>query len=210
MLRKFYRIKAAKLAEDEAWEKMASETRSQPVLNVSACDKTKVVPGLTISNDKMSEDTSEVSVKSNFSDESYITVDREETTVEPESLPSSESKTSIGDLTINKDLNLELLDTHKFKFLSIDANKDEQLPYIAEMMEPAHDNFTIVPDMVSSLEEGDKDSTECSLKVLQPDQYTVIIKFIQMDMNKDEYFESHGIFVENNAIYVNKSLLADK
>jgi len=65
-------------------------------------------------------------------------------------------KTPIGDLTINRDINKELLDTGKFEFMSIDADEDEhsiemQLPYIAKVMEPARGNFTIVPVMVGSL-----------------------------------------------------------
>jgi len=65
-------------------------------------------------------------------------------------------ETPLGDLTIDRGLTKELLDTGKFEVMSLEADEDEhsiemQLPYIAKVMAPAAGNFTIVPVMVGSL-----------------------------------------------------------
>ena len=65
-------------------------------------------------------------------------------------------QTPLGDLSINRDIVKELLDTGKFELMSIGADEDEhsiemQLPYIAKVMEPARGQFSIVPVMVGGL-----------------------------------------------------------
>jgi len=65
-------------------------------------------------------------------------------------------QTPLGDLTIDREVTNELLETGKFEVMSMSADEDEhsiemQLPYIAKVMEPARGNFTIVPVMVGSL-----------------------------------------------------------
>ena len=53
-------------------------------------------------------------------------------------------QTPLGDLTINREITKQLLDTGKFELMSIDADEDEhsiemQLPYIAKVMKA--DNY---------------------------------------------------------------------
>jgi len=65
-------------------------------------------------------------------------------------------QTPLGDLSINREITKDLLDTGKFELMSIEADEDEhsiemQLPYIAKVMEPARGDFTIVPVMVGNL-----------------------------------------------------------
>jgi len=65
-------------------------------------------------------------------------------------------QTPLGDLTVNREITNQLLETGKFELMSIDADEDEhsiemQLPFIAKVMQPARGNFSIVPVMVGSL-----------------------------------------------------------
>jgi len=65
-------------------------------------------------------------------------------------------QTPLGDLTIDREITRELMETGKFEVMTMEADEDEhsiemQLPYIAKVMEPARGNFTIVPVMVGSL-----------------------------------------------------------
>jgi len=65
-------------------------------------------------------------------------------------------QTPLYDLSINSDINRELLDTGHFEVMTVEADEDEhsiemQLPYIAKVMEAARGRFNIVPIMVGSL-----------------------------------------------------------
>ena len=69
-------------------------------------------------------------------------------------------QTPLGDLTINREITKQLLDTGKFELMSIDADEDEhsiemQLPYIAKVMKadyylPFSYNFAKVGDIIIS------------------------------------------------------------
>ena len=69
-------------------------------------------------------------------------------------------QTPLGDLTINREITKQLLDTGKFELMSIDADEDEhsiemQLPYIAKVMKadyylPFSYNFAEVGDIIIS------------------------------------------------------------
>ena len=69
-------------------------------------------------------------------------------------------QTPLGDLTINREITKQLLDTGKFELMSIDADEDEhsiemQLPYIAKVMNadyylPFSYNFAKVGDIIIS------------------------------------------------------------
>jgi len=65
-------------------------------------------------------------------------------------------QTPLGDLTIDREITNELLETGKFEVMSLSDDENEhsiemQLPYIAKVMEPARGNFSVVPVMVGSL-----------------------------------------------------------
>ncbi|XP_040564237.1 protein MEMO1 [Lepeophtheirus salmonis] len=65
-------------------------------------------------------------------------------------------ETPLYDLTVDKDVNKELLGSKGFDVVSLKAEEDEHsielhLPYIAKMMEPKQGEFTIVPILVGSL-----------------------------------------------------------
>merc|ERR1712098_277489 len=65
-------------------------------------------------------------------------------------------QTPLYDLSINSDINRELLDTGHFEAMTVEADEYEhsiemQLPYIAKVMEVVRGRFNIVPIMVGSL-----------------------------------------------------------
>ncbi len=68
----------------------------------------------------------------------------------------SRYQTPLYDLTVDKAINEELLETGEFEVMTLEADEDEHsiemhLPYVARVMEAKRDAFTVVPVLVGSL-----------------------------------------------------------